>query len=139
MADELRDRELKEALVDLDKWALRARLLGQLAAEAHDRAMQAYRRAERADADPTELARRIGGTSAGDLPALPLVRTDEGGRVGDVRMRAAGGGAFLFYAQSGIDADADGDVDGGLVDHLTGGGTNDDEGLSGFLGDLLGS
>jgi hypothetical protein len=137
-ANDLRVIELDSALADLEKWALRARLLGQVASEAYERAMQAYRRAERADADPTELARRLGGASAGDLPALPLPRADHQGPV-RARSRAAGGGAFFFYAEAGIDADADGDVDGGLVDHMTGGGTNDDEGLSGFLGDLLGS
>jgi hypothetical protein len=133
-ANDLRASELDEALADLEKWALRARLLGQVASEAYERAMQAYRRAERADADPTELARRVGGTSAGALPALPLGRTDQAGPIGS-RAQATAGGAFFFYAESGIDADAD----GGLVDHVTGGGTNDDEGLSGFLGDLLGS
>lgn len=137
-ANDLRVIELDEALADLEKWALRARMLGQVASEAYERAMQAYRRAERADADPTELARRLGGAAVGDLPALPLAQTDHRGprRAGS---RALGGGAFFFYAESGIDADGDGGVDGGLVDHITGSGTNDDEGLSGFLGDLLGS
>lgn len=136
-ADALRDGELEEALADLEKWALRARLLGQVASEAYERAMQAYRRAERADADPTELARRLGGTSAGGLPALPLSQSATTASA-DSRTRALGGGAFFIYAESGIDADADGDVDGGLVDRITGGGTNDDEGVSGLLGDLLG-
>jgi hypothetical protein len=135
-ANDSRAIELDEALADLEKWALRARMFGQVASEAYERAMQAYKRAERAEADPMELARRLGGPSAGDLPALPLTRTDHRGP-GRGGSRAVGG-AFFFYGESGFDADGDGDVDGGLVDYITGGGANDDEGLSGFLGDLLG-
>lgn len=133
----LRHQELQGALAELDKWALRARLLGQVASEAYERAMQAYRRAERADADPTELARRLGGASAGDLPALPLARPGPAAGSGS-GPRAVAGGGFIFYAESGIDADADGDVDGGLLDRITGDETNDGDGVSGLLGDLFG-
>jgi hypothetical protein len=53
-----------------------------------------------------------------------------------VAATAGGGGFFLFYAGSGPDTDGDGDVDGGLMDTVTGG----EEGgsLLDGIGDLFG-
>jgi hypothetical protein len=132
-----RHREVEEALADLEKWALRARVLGLVAAEAYERAMKAHARALSVDASANDIAQRLGGTSKVDLPALTVSRPAPAARAGS--SRAAAGGGFLFYAESGIDADGDGDVDGGLLDHVTGEGSNDGDGISGLLGELFGS
>jgi len=47
---------------------------------------------------------------------------------------SAGGGMLIFYSESGFDFDGDGDVDGGLMDALTG---TDDNDVSGGLLDGL--
>ena len=55
---------------------------------------------------------------------------------GATRAAGAGGGGFaFFYAESGPDLDGDGDVDGGLIDTVTGGG--DGGGLLDGIGSLF--
>ena len=114
------------ALDQLGYWTMRGKLLWDLTSEANAQAMQAHAACKAAGVSDAEIRARMeasapplhpGGTPT---PAPMISRPAAAGPT--AAAAAGGGGFFLFYAESGIDADGDGDVDGGLIDTITGGG-----------------
>ncbi len=115
------DDSSSAALEHLAYWIMRGRLLWHLVSEADARTRAAYAACKQTGVPDSVIRSRM--TQAA-LPSLPCSQAPPPAADPSRRRAAttaAGSGGFFFYAESGLDLDGDGDVDGGLVDKLTGG------------------
>ena len=101
-------------------WHQRGMFMLHLTHEAQARAKRAWERCQEEGIAEDELV------AAAPADLTDIFSVPARGRTamrGKTPHGAAGVGGFaFFYAESGYDLDADGDVDGGLRDALTGGG-----------------
>ena len=126
--DRQHQKEQEIARSELARLALEARVLAQVADDALRRLAAARTRCAELGVSASDISEHVA------LERVPGLRTP----VVPASTPRGGGGFALFYAEAGFDADGDGDVDGGLIDTLTGGDDNGEDGVLGFLGDLFG-
>jgi hypothetical protein len=129
----------REALENLDYWTLRGRMLWDMTTEADAKAREAYEACRSVGVPDPEIRARMaapGNPRPQGAATQPRSRGRQTAAAPSAAAASGGGGFLFFYSESGLDVDGDGDVDGGLIDTITGGGDGGTllDGLSSLFG-----